>query len=203
MRGALGRLRIGERHHRRQVASLTPAGGAWPFSPTTVTAANVALSRMTVFNQLVTHQINVLHTADLDRLDNDERRPVALAGRISENIHGVIDDAKWYHRLKKAIEENINELEEMLGTIVLYDRRGEHAKKKAAKLACALCGTRRSCLTLLPPGGGGELGLLTHSSRSTRVPETGCNPLVSARHRAHVRVPDPSFTSPSPEVTTT
>ena len=97
---------------------IEPAGDIWPYSTETVRAANVALARMTVFNQLVQQQtdFNLRHAAELRRLDEEERKPVALAARrISEDLHGgAIADASWYHELKKALEDNIRLLEAAL-----------------------------------------------------------------------------------------
>ncbi len=96
------------------VASLIAlSGDTWPFSQRTVRAANIALSRMTVFNQLVQQQtdFNVLHAADLRRFGGRDRTPIAEAGfTISGIIHGAIDDASWYHDLKLALDLNIAEL---------------------------------------------------------------------------------------------
>ena len=93
------------------VASLIAlSGDTWPFSQRTVRAANIALSRMTVFNQLVQQQtdFNVLHVAHLRRFGGRDRTPIAEAGfTISGIIHGAIDDASWYHDLKLALDLNI------------------------------------------------------------------------------------------------
>jgi len=95
---------------------IQPTGGTWSFSPETVRAANVALFRMTFFNQLVQQQtdFNRQHAADLRRF-NERRTPIAQAAeRISEHIHAVIDNAKWYKELDDALATNIQQLERML-----------------------------------------------------------------------------------------
>ena len=123
------------------VASLIrPAAGIEPYSRKTVRAANIALSRMTVFNQLVQQQTDFVafNTVELRRLsrqqpvtlhsllaaldsppmpDDDPRRPIAEAARsISSQLHGVIDDASWYLELRAALDENIDELTALLAT---------------------------------------------------------------------------------------
>ena len=68
---------------------------------------------MTAFNQLVQQQtdFNLLHAAELPTLQGDQLEHLAAAAmRISEHIHGAIDDADWYHSLKTAIDHNIAEL---------------------------------------------------------------------------------------------
>jgi hypothetical protein len=96
---------------------IQPAGDIWPFSDDTVRAANVALARITVFNQLVQKQTLFLvnQAAELARLDEEGREPIARAGMtISKQIHGIIDNADWYHQLKRAIEDNLKEIDEEL-----------------------------------------------------------------------------------------
>jgi hypothetical protein len=116
------------------VSLIQPPADLWPFSRETVRTANVALSRMTVFNQLVQQQTDfiALNTVELRALskqepetletllaalahppmpEDDPRRPIAEAAKsISAQLHGIIDDAAWYHGLRAALDENIDEL---------------------------------------------------------------------------------------------
>ena len=93
------------------VASLTElSGDTVPFSEKTVLAANVALSRMTVFNQLVRQQtdFNARFGVELYRLSAEDRAPIAEAAkRISHDIHSAIGDKSWYDQLKIALDDNI------------------------------------------------------------------------------------------------
>jgi len=96
------------------VASLIqPTGDLWPFSAETVKTANVALSKVTVFNQFVHQQseFNLLHAADLQRISEDQLKSISEAAmRISTHIHQAIGDAAWYNDLKRAVSLNIAEL---------------------------------------------------------------------------------------------
>lgn len=121
------------------VASLIrPAEELWPVEPTTIQAANVALSRMTVFNQLVQQQtdFNLRHSVELRRLTEDEREPIAQAAmRISSDLHGgAIGDSTWYMNLKKSLEDNIGTLQGELGSTPEKEEEQEKAASEQAKV---------------------------------------------------------------------
>jgi hypothetical protein len=99
------------------IASLIQnAGNGWPLNDSTVIAANVALWKLTTFNQLVQQQtdFNVAHVAefrDAD-LDADQRKLLAESARgISRMIHEhAIGDSRWYPKLIAELTRNIEEL---------------------------------------------------------------------------------------------
>jgi hypothetical protein len=84
----------------------------------TIAAANIALWRLGVFNQLVQQQtdFNALYLSQGQALSDEQREALADAARnISVMIHrDAIGDASWYRGLMKAIEENIADLERRL-----------------------------------------------------------------------------------------
>ena len=96
------------------VASLTEiTRGTWSFDERTVRAANVALSRMTIFNQLVQKQTDFLvqHAVNIEFLSVEDRKPIAAAAkRISMDLHGAIGNNAWYVDLKWAIARNMRDL---------------------------------------------------------------------------------------------
>jgi hypothetical protein len=103
------------------VSLIQPAGDVWPFSAETVRAANVALSRITAFNQLVGQQtqFNALYGSDILTEQDSDRRPsrpsLALAAwRLTFDIHGAIGDSTWYADLKTQVTANIRDLKDLL-----------------------------------------------------------------------------------------
>jgi hypothetical protein len=86
----------------------------------TVEAANIALWRMGVFNQLVQQQtdFNARHLSEIydPALPEAQRRALADGARaISTMLHAsVIGDATWYKRLKAELETNIQALRKPL-----------------------------------------------------------------------------------------
>ena len=102
------------------VASLIePSGDLWPFSLQTLRAANVALWRMTVFNQFVRQQteFNTLHAVEMPRVGHGHLNQIAEAGfKISTNLHqGESYDGDWYRELKRAVTRDIAEFWVLLG----------------------------------------------------------------------------------------
>jgi hypothetical protein len=82
----------------------------------TIEAANEALWKIGVFNQMVQAQtdFNALHISEVmdKRLPDADLEALALASqRISEQIHkDGIEDAGWYERLQDALDQNIRTL---------------------------------------------------------------------------------------------
>ena len=101
------------------LARASPQAGF--ISVATVSAANVALWRLQVFNQLVTQQtlFNALHAAEItDRATSPERRSaLAEAARnvsFTLHRHGIGPanaPGGWYRNLKEALSGDIAELE--------------------------------------------------------------------------------------------
>jgi hypothetical protein len=96
------------------------AAGRW-ISEQTVEAANVALWRIGVFNQLVDQQtdFNSRHLAEFrdDKLSPPRREVLAKSAEaLSRMLHGEgIGDAEWYQELKRQLAANIKSLD-ALGT---------------------------------------------------------------------------------------
>lgn len=87
-------------------------------SGATIEAANVALWKIGVFNQLVQQQadFNALHLACVptEGLKDEGRQQLAQAAlKISFMIHASgIGDSRWYRQLIDALDGNVRELEE-------------------------------------------------------------------------------------------
>jgi hypothetical protein len=89
----------------------------WLISGETIAAANVALWKVGIFNQLVQEQtdFNVLHLAEFSdmNIDTSQRHQLAEAAwKLSMSIHQHgIGDASWYRDLMGALDRNIETLE--------------------------------------------------------------------------------------------
>jgi hypothetical protein len=94
------------------------AGNGWPLNDETVETANIALWKITAFNQLVQQQtdFNAMHMAEIvgGTITATERQDLAKSAKaISVMIHGTaISDTRWYPKLIEELERNIAELEE-------------------------------------------------------------------------------------------
>jgi hypothetical protein len=101
-----------------------------PISPRTVAAANTALWRVEVFNQLVFAQtaFNAEIAAELtDRCTTESGREdlaeaaALLSGMVhGDGIGGANAPGGWYRELKDAVESNINELEQRISLVRRY-----------------------------------------------------------------------------------
>jgi hypothetical protein len=101
-----------------------------PISPRTVAAANTALWRIEVFNQLVLEQtaFNAQIAAELTDRSTTSSKLEDLAQAavlLSRMVHGDgIGDANasggWYRELKNAVQANIDELEQRLSVARRY-----------------------------------------------------------------------------------
>ena len=100
------------------IASLIQQSGeGWLISGETIAAANIALWKIGIFNQLVQQQtdFNAFHLAEFSHVNLDLTRRNALAQaawRLSVTIHQYgIGDASWYRRLMTALDHNVEALE--------------------------------------------------------------------------------------------
>lgn len=104
------------------VSLIQPAGLTWPYDEKTVRTATVALSMVTVFNQLVQQQAayNTQHSAEMLKATEEQLKRIALgAKKLSFHIHHLIGDGSWYVSLKDAVDTNIAALD---AALALRDR---------------------------------------------------------------------------------
>lgn len=88
----------------------------------TIEAAGVALWRMRLFNELVRQHTDLgrQHFAELvdPALPTERREAIATAAyRQSAFLHGAIGTAAWYHSLKRALIDNIAQIDDHLAGV--------------------------------------------------------------------------------------